>query len=562
MRPCKIIADKDTTKHRTRQLICLTTVFPEAKDFIQTLYIDHPLIKHHKTKDVAENIVTSVKEYISEDSYAGGSYDGAYFHANKDVSKHVNEAFNVNDEAVHSDHDAMHRSSLAEKRARKKVENNWLNKLGKNIATAFKDHNYGKKYEELKDQAQLMEIELLEPKFHSETRFANSCSQVFNTGYRDLSVLIETYKKTRDENVGSNLQEERDKAKHAADMLKVLNNKKSMLQLAGTCDIYSQFSAMVCNLQKVNVLPHERYSQYQDRFNKMRHMMDSISDHSECASQECHWPKYHTDRENILKGKFGKLSVLSDEGEPADKVLRSYFKRPNQAKDPFDKSAENNLKTVLKDLLDELKDVFREVDIKVIETTRPLTDWSGLALKLKTRSQPIVYALEKKTFVDSCYNTARSVKCVERSEIENQFYKFTKRLEKITQHKSYEQLKKTDSKELIQTFGSSPSLYEGIELVMRATYEASVKLSVESVAESVISVYNLHNNQLRKLNEDTANDELFVAYNGPEIGEADEVLRQALNLHFSKTRGGWNFSTQLFKTAGVVVEKKLREKIN
>ena len=55
-------------------------------------------------------------------------------------------------------------------------------------------------------------------------------------------------------------------------------------------------------------------------------------------------------------------------------------------------------------------------------------------------------------------------------------------------------LEKTDSKELIQTFGSSPSLYEGIEFVMRATYEASVKLNVESVAESVISVYKLHNN--------------------------------------------------------------------
>ena len=87
---------------------------------------------------MAENIVTSVKEYISEDSYAGGSYDGAYFHANKDVSKHVNEAFNVNDEAVHSDHDAMHRSGLAEKRARKKVENNWLNKLGKTLLQLLK----------------------------------------------------------------------------------------------------------------------------------------------------------------------------------------------------------------------------------------------------------------------------------------------------------------------------------------------------------------------------------------------------------------------------------------
>ena len=121
-------------------------------------------------------------------------------------------------------------------------------------------------------------------------------------------------------------------------------------------------------------------------------------------------------------------------------------------------------------------------------------------------------------------------------------------------------LKKTDSKELIQTFGSSPSLYEGIELVMRATYEASVKLSVESVAESVISVYNLHNNQLRKLNEDTANDELFVAYNGPEIGEADEVLRQALNLHFSKTRGGGIFPHNCSKLLVLLLKKVKRKK--
>ena len=130
VRPCKVIADKDTTKHRTRQLICLTTVFPEAKDLIQTIYIDHPLIRHHKTEDVAENIVKSVKDFISDESYAGGSYDGAYFHAKKDIPQHVNEAFHVEDEKVHNDHDAMHRSGLAEKRARKKNNNEWVNKLG------------------------------------------------------------------------------------------------------------------------------------------------------------------------------------------------------------------------------------------------------------------------------------------------------------------------------------------------------------------------------------------------------------------------------------------------
>ena len=62
---------------------------------------------------------------------------------------------------------------------------------------------------------------------------------------------------------------------------------------------------------------------------------------------------------------------------------------------------------------------------------------------------------------------------------------------------------------------------------MRATYEACVKRSVESVAESVISVYNQHNCKIRNIGEQNANDELFVAYNGPEIGEVEEVLRDA-----------------------------------
>ena len=122
VRPCKIVADKDTLKHRTRQLVCLTTVFPEASEFIQTVYIDHPLVKEHKTEDIAQNVVTAVNQFISEDSYAGCSLDGAYFHAKKDVTQQINEHFNVKDSDVHSDHDPMHRSSLAEKRARKKQE--------------------------------------------------------------------------------------------------------------------------------------------------------------------------------------------------------------------------------------------------------------------------------------------------------------------------------------------------------------------------------------------------------------------------------------------------------
>ena len=47
---------------------------------------------------------------------------------------------------------------------------------------------------------------------------------------------------------------------------------------------------------------------------------------------------------------------------------------------------------------------------------------------------------------------------------------------------------------------------------------------------------------------------MFVTWNGPEIGECDDILRKALDLHFEKTKLGVNFKTdKLFKTAGPTV---------
>ena len=108
--------------------------------------------------------------------------------------------------------------------------------------------------------------------------------------------------------------------------------------------------------------------------------------------------------------------------------------------------------------------------------------------------------------------------------LEYQFYTFLKRLEVTTNHQSNENLEKTDQKDLIKLLSSSPSLYEGIQLLMRATYEACIKISVESVAESVISVYNSHNSKIRPVCEDNENNVLFIDYNGPEMGDADYKL--------------------------------------
>ena len=53
----------------------------------------------------------------------------------------------------------------------------------------------------------------------------------------------------------------------------------------------------------------------------------------------------------------------------------------------------------------------------------------------------------------------------------------------------------------------------------------------------------------------------IVALNGPELGEADEVLKESLDLHFTKSQYGWHFTTNtLFKTSGKTVDTLLKNK--
>ncbi len=76
------------------------------------------------------------------------------------------------------------------------------------------------------------------------------------------------------------------------------------------------------------------------------------------------------------------------------------------------------------------------------------------------------------------------------------------------------------------------------------------------IAESVISKYAILNAKMRPITDSTANDEMFIAVNGPEIGEADNVLSEALGLKLGKGRWQQN----LFRTSGPTVEKLLNKK--
>jgi hypothetical protein len=70
-----------------------------------------------------------------------------------------------------------------------------------------------------------------------------------------------------------------------------------------------------------------------------------------------------------------------------------------------------------------------------------------------------------------------------------------------------------DPKDLIKTFMKSNKLYKGIEIIMQACAVGAIKVSVESVAKSMISKYNLHNSDIRPIGEDTAEHEMMIVQN-------------------------------------------------
>ena len=73
-----------------------------------------------------------------------------------------------------------------------------------------------------------------------------------------------------------------------------------------------------------------------------------------------------------------------------------------------------------------------------------------------------------------------------------------------------------DPKEFIKMFlNPSCGHYAGIEMIMQAITVYSVKQTVESVLESLVSKYENHFTHNRNMDEEHINEEFEIATNGP-----------------------------------------------
>ena len=129
---------------------------------------------------------------------------------------------------------------------------------------------------------------------------------------------------------------------------------------------------------------------------------------------------------------------------------------------------------------------------------------------------------------------------------------------------------KMDNKKLIQLLlqNDISSSFVNVKLFIHCICCACVKVSVESVVESIVSRYEKHFDLSRQPDEEHALNEMVIAENGPLLHHADEILELAMDRYWRKNtvNGKWHFlrNTQDIRSytggASKVVGKLLDQK--
>ena len=82
---------------------------------------------------------------------------------------------------------------------------------------------------------------------------------------------------------------ESDKSATARRTKNKLISQQFVIRLCGICDVYNLFIATINLLQKVNILPHDKYEKFWNLVAKLDEMCLTISDHSKCQKDKCQW---------------------------------------------------------------------------------------------------------------------------------------------------------------------------------------------------------------------------------------------------------------------------------
>ena len=212
------------------------------------------------------------------------------------------------------------------------------------------------------------------------------------------------------------------------------------------------------------------------------------------------------------------------------------------------------------------ENIFDEKVIETIEIIRFITDLKSLALQLKTNGSVAIGHQNAELFVIKARKITDAITNIPDEAIKENYMKF---LCKLENHTLKTREKDLDSLNLIKDFlNTNYHLYEGVELILHIITVAAVKISVESLVESLVSRYKIHFDKESQLTEEHALNEMEITENGPIFTKCDDLLKSAMNNYWrkkDKLRGEWHFTHKSERIAtyseqSIVLTRLMKEK--
>ena len=319
----------------------------------------------------------------------------------------------------------------------------------------------------------------------------------------------------------------------------------------------------------VNILPFERYDQFQAVMANYPAMLSAVDIHScpcslfmdlSCgvdgnqaksyllveedeekglARSVCLWPVYHSDiREVMSRGEY--------RGIPMGQLVED----PTRTRAGQEVAAENMLldrEGIIRitnkrahDVVEFLEGGLSEVvynahDKLVISHVRALTDLRSVMIKVSNFGAAHTASLQWRRFLEAGKFMEQELVCrIGVDELRTQFRQLYRRLEDLSEEKCALEL---GSLEILARFMSSKGLLsKDVEGVLSVMARAAVCTSVESIVETWVSTIEHHSPKGRALAQDRLEAETAVAINGPDLVHADQLIIQAIKIHFKKAK--------------------------
>ena len=456
--------------------------------------------------------------------------------------------------------DPMHKAALAdtELRSGKKEHSKrfeWLVEMTTVIGKAGDLVAWGKGWKQFFDICQELQLDpdnvfkMKRPARFSETKFADHAHEVydkFRNNYKALIILLEEAK--AEGRAGSS--DQRKRAEKADEVQGKIFNWLFSLCLSMVTDVYKVYRCISCILQKINILPQDKYDCFKSYLDKFRAMLNSLQyDNCPCeildltdkvdkelVEEVCLWPRLHQDiRAALEQGAYRGLNL----GMVVEEAYRTRAgTRLNL--DWLEVDLQEVVNKVLKRATELVtfvegrlrEKVYTNTEVIRVENCRRLLDLQSQTEKVVQHGWLSISSLHFKTFQNAAVFFEPKLDLrLDETDLRLQYRQFNKVLEEEAGRAKQSSTSLNILKLLLDP---KEEKFKEIEGVLSILANAAIcQGGVESVVESMVSVLEAHTPSVRGiLNQERLENEVMVAWNGEDVFHCDSVVKEALKTYW------------------------------